>query len=185
MEITQWFKDVEAQLQKLLKVKSPIFHENVILPPGKPEDIEKLIAAVKEPIPAQILEFYTYCSGLELGDINNGYWFHSISDILLSMERDVPTKIAGPDGIYNILVFARDGGGNYLATRLGDSEEIIYLGQGMVIGYVFDGVFTPVLHLADNFHDFLLRLLRDIEAEVENTPDYEFMDNDLNPGASF
>jgi hypothetical protein len=179
MEIAQWLRDVEVQLEKLRK-KESLIYPNMILPPNESKSLDLLTGAFEEAIPPQILEFYTYCSGLELGEIHNGYWVFTIPFLLDGIkDGSFPTKITDQEGTYSVLTFGKDIGGSYLASCLGDSEEILYLRTGAVIEGVYDGEWNPVVHLADNFHEFLLRLLEDIKAYVDDTPDYEYMDHNL------
>lgn len=178
MEIRQWLQDVEAQLQRLHKLRE-LYSENKIHPPDNCRFIDILSAVFEESVPATILDFYTSCGGIDLGDIHNGYWIFPIPFLLGGIRDSFPTKVAGPNGTYNILVFGKDTGGNYLASRLGDSEEVLYLPTGDVTDFVFDGVSTPVVHLADDFYEFLLRLLEDIKADVNDIPDHCYMDHDF------
>jgi hypothetical protein len=177
LDITQWFLDMEAQLHLIRSRALGYFPEqHVIRPPTEPQMLDTLIARSSGPIPVSIIDFYRRCDGIDLPDVHNGYWIHSIETIFRSWEQSVPTKIRfTPEQLKEILVFGRDGGGNYFASWLGSLDEVVFLPNGDVTASVFNGILTPVVHIANTFHEYLARLLKDTEAFVAGTPDHEYM----------
>ena len=175
MDMIQWLSSIRVMLDKLkdLDFGYPI-GENIIYPPGNQTLVKDISTKLGEQIPTSIVEFYAHCNGISLPDVHNGYFIHSVDLILRGIERGEPVKVSGIES-YPVVVFGSDGGGGRFVTRLGNSEEVLYLPIGAVRNSTFDGKATPVKSLSLHFEGFLMRLLTDVEAYIQNNPRHQYM----------
>lgn len=178
MSVGRWLNDMRLDLAELEKLGRSLTKDgNIIYPPPPSQLLADFISRLNSlgiDISSQIASFYKECNGIYLTDVHNGYFIWPIDIILRNLDTIGPTKISGPKAC-SILVFGDDGGGQRFALRTGKSETVLFLPEGAVIDFVFDGESTDVKQLSKDFYGFLKRLQADMKADIDNNESWEYM----------
>lgn len=173
MDLEQWLDDVNAWLRKLTNVDLgyPQGNNEIRYAAAK----ERVRAAGDEPLLSlELRTFYQVCDGASLPDIRNGYFIRSFADLRRGAESDDPTVIAGGPYKGPIIIFGSDGGGGLFAFRA-DEGDVLLLRGGQIAGRAYCDRGRNAERIAVSFDEFLLRLLSDISAFVEDTPGHTYI----------
>lgn len=119
--------------------------------------------------------YYKHVAEFSTMDVYNGYYIETLEKTL-TPSKDMATQISGGAFAGGVHMFGGDGGGGKFVVRTSGEGQILYLADyGAVFDSVYDGDFAPVWLVADNFNHFLTRLLRDVEAYIENRLGWKFI----------
>lgn len=112
-------------------------------------------------------EFYETCNGVTIADVHGGYFLHSLEIIVRNFNGGEPVRIAGLSA-GDILVFGSDGTGRSFAVYADERQEVIYLKEGRVEISTYYERPGQVEIVADDFCQFLDRLLGDVKAFIND-----------------
>lgn len=170
---------MESELKKLTDVDLGYPSGVNMVYPADLSGLEELTHVLK--IPEQLEAFYRECGGIKLSNIWNGYSVSSPQNIVKGIASGEPTIVSGSQA-GRVITFGSDGGGNLLALRNEEANEVLYLPLGIIEDGMFDGEWTPVKVLSQDFFGFLERLLADTKAFVRGDEQWEYMDKNLHSG---
>ena len=175
MDIAHWLAHLQFLLEKVraLKLDYPL-GEHTVVPPPATTLLTQLVQKTGLAFTHPLLMFYTYCDGIRLPDVHNGYFIHSIHQVLRGLEAGEPTRLA-TNPTEMAVVFGSDGGGGRFVMRIKEPGEVLYLPLGTVHNAIFDDKRTPTTILAPDFFAFLRRLDADINAFLADSDDWTYM----------
>ncbi len=175
MDLAIWLVHLQSLIEKLetLDLGYPLGNHR-IYPPADRATLQRLIQRVGLFPASPLIALYTYCDGINLPDVHNGYFIHGVASLLNGLERGEPTRLAS-NPTHPIIAFGSDGGGGRFATRADEAAEILFLPSGAVHNATFDDKTTPTKVLSPDFTDFLSRLESDITAFLADDRDWNYI----------
>lgn len=129
-------------------------------PPVTADTVQALERKVGFPLPVEVREFFTLTDGVIGLSVHNGYRIGGAELIASLIESGgIPREV--PDGLTAPIAF--DGGGN--AFLLSSTGKI----------WRWDHETNGVSLVTDSFETFLLRVVADWEAYIDETPEWRFL----------
>lgn len=142
-------------------LQSPVFGDGV-----SEEDIVSLEAITKVPLDGDFLLFQRLCGSVSAMDIWNGYSLMEASHIkALITNIDSPQVIWVTHNQSNMLPIGGDGGGNMFLMSLADNNHVLKWNHET----------GAQVRLANNFAEFLERMLKDWEQFVAQDSSWNYM----------
>jgi hypothetical protein len=148
--------------------------EHIIFPPADKALLAELVQKTGLTSTHPLAAFYSLCNGIDIPDVHNGYFIHTIEQILHNLETGAPTRLAS-NLAETIVCFGSDGGGSNFVTLMKEPSAVLYLPLGAVHNGIFDDNSTATRVLANDFFAFLSRLEGDISAFLADSDDWPFM----------
>lgn len=174
MELEKWLDKLQERLQELAQA-------DLAYPPGNntvhpPVTVERLsVVASSLHLRQEVVGLYQVCDGLSLPDVHNGYFIHPIDQIQRSSQSGGPMAIDGGPYRGPIVVFGSHGGGGLFAIRAAEGDVLLLEGGAVRHSVYEDDGGRRVVKVADSFEGFLIRLLDDTAAFIEDRRGYRYM----------
>jgi hypothetical protein len=125
---------------------------------------------------AEVITFYSICDGINLPDVHNGYFIHSLNKFTMTQSHLIAlnednTKIS------EFFVLGSTGGGNLIAIEQ-TTNSIYFLPNNRIEnGLYFASTASPIRIISRNFAGFLVLLHSDIVAFCEENVEHRFIDS--------
>jgi hypothetical protein len=172
-----WSRQIRHLSGELDKIRYGNYAEsNGLASPASLEQLASLKARFLGHDLTQLISFYSRSDGASFPSLWNGYFIHPVR-LLLRVREDIPVRVEG-SLTREILPFGSDGGGNLIALSLGQQKkDVLYLPHGRIKDRTYRDS-PPMLMkvLAEDFDEFLDRLLKDLRAYIDRTPGWQYMD---------
>ena len=155
--LNRWREDMSRLADAVMQT----FESTFGYPPGDhivvEADAETGQHAVREltaaGIGGDLLDFYAKVVQVSFPDVENGFFIHSVENIV---EGGHPTKLTGAAND-EITVFGSDGGGGLFALNAA-GDKVYRLAGGSLVGPVYEVDESGLDIVASNFESFLIQL---------------------------
>ena len=120
-----------------------------------------------------LASLYLACDGLSLPDVHSGYFVKPLAKVISFNLASEPNTIVGMHEVA-VLPFGSTGGGDLFVVEC-ESGRVLLLSPGPMCNGRYDGLRGSVEVIAATVSQFLERLLRDVQAFIENDQEHSYI----------